>query len=154
MRCRYRQSTPFNRERRDKKCHVISEWILGELGFTPETAALPELVPMVEMAWVEGGVQGRERKEIIEAAQRRGVEFDSAAYTRLTGWLEHRPSDDFFARSRRAVKGMLQQLPSAERDLRLQGLLARIYRVANASGGMGRHVLTRSSPPDVTAQML
>lgn len=110
---------------------------LQALGFTPETVAVLELVPLVEMAWAEGSVQARERKEIIEAALRRGVEADSAAHRQLTDWFEHRPSDEFFARSLRLIKSMLQQLPRGERDLRFQNLIAHTYRVAKASGGVG-----------------
>lgn len=139
-RLRRREESEHERERLSIALGITDQVLLEELrelSFSPETAVLLELVPMVEMAWAEGSVQGCERKEIVGAVRRRGVESNSAAYKQLAGWLEHRPSDEFFARSRRAIKSMLQQLPSGERELRLQSLLAGTYRVAKASGGVG-----------------
>ena len=43
---------------------------LEELGFTPDTVALLPLVPIVRMAWIEGGVTPAERDKILDAGQR------------------------------------------------------------------------------------
>ena len=44
---------------------------LQALGFTPETAAL---LPLVQMAWAEGGVSDAERKLIVQIARTRGID--------------------------------------------------------------------------------
>src|SRR5262245_63054529 len=64
---------------------VIHE--LAELGFTPETVRLLPLMPILEVAWSEGGVTPQERKMIIDIARARGVEEGSAADHQLTEWL-------------------------------------------------------------------
>ena len=52
---------------------------LEELGFTPDTVALLPLVPIVRMAWIEGGVTPAERDKILEIARARGVLDGSVA---------------------------------------------------------------------------
>src|SRR5919202_4939039 len=47
---------------------------LESLGYTPETVVLLELVPLLQVAWTEGGVSDGERALIIEAARGRGIE--------------------------------------------------------------------------------
>ncbi len=64
---------------------------LEELGFTPETVVLLPFVPMVQMAWAEGGVSEAERKLIVQLARVRGVEAGSAADRQLAAWLTSRP---------------------------------------------------------------
>src|SRR4051794_31928663 len=46
---------------------------LHELGYTRETVTLMHLVPLVHVAWVDGGVSQRERDLIFEVAASRGV---------------------------------------------------------------------------------
>src|SRR5688572_21881559 len=52
---------------------------LQELGFTPDTVVLLPLVPLVQVAWAEGGVSDAERKLILQLARSRGVSEGSAA---------------------------------------------------------------------------
>lgn len=110
---------------------------LRALGYTPQTTPLLELVPLVEMAWAEGSVQGRERKMIFDTARGRGIGSESEAFKQLGEWLEHRPSNDFFARSLELCNAVLRRLPAGERDVRRQSLLADVYKIADAAGGLG-----------------
>ena len=43
---------------------------LAELGFTLETVKLLPLIPVLEMAWAEGGVTDAERKMVVDARTR------------------------------------------------------------------------------------
>ena len=52
---------------------------LQDLGFTPETVVLLPLIPLVQVAWVEGGVTAAEKELIVQLARSRGVTEDSAA---------------------------------------------------------------------------
>ena len=58
---------------------------LQVLGFTPETVALLPLVPLVQMAWAEGGVSDAERRLILQFARTRGIEEGSGADRQLAG---------------------------------------------------------------------
>lgn len=109
---------------------------LQALGYTPDTVALLHLVPLVQIAWAEGGVSDRERRLIVEAARAHGVEAGSAADAQLAGWLENRPSDAFFDRTLRAVGAMLESRPAEERQIAGRDLLAYSSAIASASGGV------------------
>jgi hypothetical protein len=106
---------------------------LQDLGFTRETVTLLHLVPLIDVAWIDGGVTQRERDLIFEVAAARGVEDGGDAWRQLADWLERRPSADFFADSLRIV-GVLARSgaegPSAD------DLVGYCTRVAKASGGI------------------
>src|SRR5262252_6320020 len=80
---------------------------LQDLGYTSETIQLLHIVPLVEVAWVEGGVADREREMIYKIARARGIQPDSVADERLEHWLENRPSERFFENSLHAIRVVL-----------------------------------------------
>src|SRR5688500_15237707 len=46
---------------------------LRTLGFTPDTIGLLPLVPLLQVAWAEGGVSAEERTLIVQLARSRGI---------------------------------------------------------------------------------
>lgn len=109
---------------------------LHELGYTADTVSLLHVVPLVQMAWAEGGMSMRERDLIIEAARARGIETGSPADQMLAGWLAKRPSDELFSTTLRAIAAMLASRPDAERDASEKDLVAYLSSIASASGGV------------------
>jgi len=78
---RIRQAAATERARKDlgRKVGLDDPELLQELhdlGFTPETVGLLPLVPIIQMAWAEGGVTKPERELILpgEEPRRRGGE--------------------------------------------------------------------------------
>ena len=108
---------------------------LETLGYAPEAVKLAHLVPLIHVAWAEGRVTRRERTLICQAAQKRGIEPGSAEFARLEGWLDFRPSDEFFERNLRLVRALLHALPSEEREEAQHDLVALCAHVAEVSGG-------------------
>lgn len=108
---------------------------LEALGFTPETLGLLPLVPIVQVAWVEGGVSVEERTLIEQLARQRGIAPDSAAGRQLSEWLATRPSEAVFTRATRLIRAMLDA-PSARGDVRADDLIRRCEEIAAASGGV------------------
>ena len=108
---------------------------LEELGFTPETVVLLPLVPLVQMAWAEGGVSDAERKLIVQLARTRGIVEGSAADRQLSSWLSSRPSADVFTRASRLIRAMLDT-PAAEQGLSADELVKYCENIAAASGGI------------------
>ena len=109
---------------------------LEELGFTPATIGLLPLVPIVQVAWAEGGVSNAERKLLVQLARARGIEEGSAADLRLAELMDRRPSADVFARATRLIRAMLDS-PSEERgDLSADDLIKYSENIAAASGGI------------------
>ena len=108
---------------------------LEELGFTPETVALLPLMPLVQMAWAEGGVSDAERKLIVQLARARGMAEGSAANRQLSTWLSSRPSNDVFARATRLIRAMLDN-PVTDHGLTADDLVKYAENIAAASGGI------------------
>src|SRR5918996_2333609 len=81
---------------------------LEELGFTPETVILLPLVPIVQVAWAEGGVSDAERHLIVKLARARGISEGTAADAQLMQWLNQRPSDRVFVDPTRLIPARLE----------------------------------------------
>lgn len=109
---------------------------LEDLGFTPQTVVLLPLVPIVQMAWAEGGVTGAERRLIVELARARGVAAGSDADRQLAGWLDRRPAADVFTRATRLIRAMLEHPSEARADLTADELIRYCETIAAASGGV------------------
>ena len=107
---------------------------LLDLGFTPETVSLLPLMPILQMAWAEGGITPPERDLIVRFARSRGIDAGSAADQQLTSWMAHRPSEDVFARASRLIRATLDSGGGA--GLNPDDLVAYCESIASASGGV------------------
>jgi hypothetical protein len=105
---------------------------LQDLGYTSETIQLLHIVPLVEVAWTEGGVADREREMIYKIAQARGVQPDSVAHELLSHWLENKPSERFFENSLRAIRVVLDLLPEDQRQASRKDLITYCNQIASA----------------------
>ncbi len=108
---------------------------LQALGFTPDTVALLPLVPLVQIAWAEGGVSDTERKQIVQLARARGIDEGSAADRQLAAWLSSRPAPDVFTHASRLIRAMLDA-PASDHSLSADDLVKYCEKIAAASGGV------------------
>jgi hypothetical protein len=108
---------------------------LGSLGFTPETIGVLPLVPVVQMAWAEGGITPAERDLLIRLARGRGIAAGSAADQQLNAWMTRRPSDEDFARATRLIRAMLDT-GTATDALSADDVIKYSESIASASGGL------------------
>ena len=106
---------------------------LQALGFTPDTVALLPIIPVVQVAWAEGGVTPAERSLIVKLARTRGIAEGSAADLQLADWLTRRPAQDVFVRATRLISAMLV---APGQQLRADDLVKHCEAIASASGGM------------------
>jgi hypothetical protein len=109
---------------------------LEALGFTPRTIALLPLVPVLEVAWAEGGISTAERQMIVTFARSRGVAAGSEADHQLQAWLEVRPSDETFRKGRRLIAAMLDHPEGTELQVSADDLIQHCEQIAHASGGL------------------
>jgi hypothetical protein len=107
---------------------------LAELGFTPDTVKLLPLVPVLEMAWAEGGVTADERKMVVDVARTRGIEAGSAADRQLEEWLDQRPADSVFRRAGRLISALFAS--DARLKLTPDDIIKYCEAIAEASGGL------------------
>lgn len=109
---------------------------LQALGFTPETLPLLPLVPVLQVAWAEGGVSTAERGMIVNLARSRDITAGSAADVQLQEWLERRPSEATFRQAARLIGAMLDHPAGAEMQVSADDLLKYCEQIAQASGGL------------------
>jgi hypothetical protein len=109
---------------------------LDDLGYTHQTVRLLYLVPLVQMAWIDGQVTQRERQQFFEMARLSGVEKDGPAYRRVLDWLDRQPPEEFFQRTLRVIQDTLQILAPEKRKAIKQDLLLCCTRIAETSGGI------------------
>src|SRR5262245_15705333 len=105
---------------------------LQDLGYTSETIPLLHIVPLVEVAWAEGGVADRERELIFKIAEARGIHPEGVAHEMLSHWLENKPSERFFESSLRAIHVVLGLLPEEQRQASGRDLITYCSQIASA----------------------
>ena len=108
------------------------EW----LGFTPETVALLPLVPLIQMAWAEGGVSAAEQKLIMQLAWTRGIADGSAADQQLAAWLSSPPDPKVFSSASRLIRATLDSEARGADPLTAHELVTYCEEIAAASGGI------------------
>ena len=107
---------------------------LAELGFTTETVKLLPLIPVLEMAWAEGGVTDAERKMVVDLARGRGIEAGSTADLQLSDWLARRPDDSVFRRAGSLIRALVES--GGRFDLTPDDIIKYGEAIAEASGGL------------------
>lgn len=108
---------------------------LQELGFTPDTLPVLPLVPIVQMAWAEGGITPAERALLLKLARERGIAEGSAADRLLDAWMTERPSDQVFGRAARLIRAMLDTGASTA-TMSADDVIKYAESIAAASGGI------------------
>lgn len=109
---------------------------LGALGFTPDTISVLPLVPIVQMAWAEGGITPAERTLLVKLARERGIAEGSAADRQLSDWMARQPSADVFARATRLIRAMLDTGSGEAGTMSADDVIKYSESVAAASGGI------------------
>jgi hypothetical protein len=93
-------------------------------------------MPVLQVAWPEGGVTPVERLLIEKLATRRGIEPGSPADAQLMDWLANKPSDEVFAGAGRLIRALLGAGSDVVADLSADELVAQCQKVASVSGGI------------------
>lgn len=109
---------------------------LQELGYSRDTVNLLHLVPLLHVAWIDNALSTREVDQIRQAAEARGIQKGSAALGQLEDWLSHRPTDEFFEKTLRVIRDVLQLLPPEKRRAGTGDLVSCCTQIASASGGL------------------
>lgn len=109
---------------------------LQALGYNRETVNLLYLVPLIQIAWTDGGVVKRERERILAVAKIHGIEEGSPAFRQLTDWLDNRPSQDFFEKTLLIIHHILEAKSPENRNASRDDLVSYCTDIAAASGGI------------------
>jgi len=113
--------------------HTLSR--LLDLEISNETLAALYLVPLVEVAWADGKIEEKERKALLEAAEKSGLHHDSPSHELLEEWLGHRPEAKLLEAWKQYIGVLTESMDqAAKQDLR-RDLVGRARSVAEAAGG-------------------
>jgi hypothetical protein len=118
---------------------------LADLGFTPETVRLLPLIPVIEVAWAEGGITDAERKMVVDLARGRGIEVGSTADLQLTEWLARRPEDSLFRRAGSLISVLVES--GGRVEVTPDDIIKYCEAIADASGGLFG-IIRRVSPDE------
>jgi len=106
-----------------------------EAGYDRESVQILHLVPIIQVAWVDGEISKAERAEILKIAAARNVVEGTPVHAKLLSWLDAPPSPQFFERTMEIISRLLELFPEDKR-LALQGdVMTASLAVASASGG-------------------
>jgi hypothetical protein len=106
------------------------------LGIHAETVAALSVVPLVEVAWADGSLDGRERGAVLEGARQAGIAPGSTAHALLEPWLERRPDPKLLTAWIQLVRDIRDRLGAEEAARLKSSLLDQARAVAGASGGV------------------
>ncbi len=117
--------------------HLRDEALLDELvglGINADTLTALSLVPLVEIAWVDGTMDDSERRTILAVARRVGLTERSTGYRLIEGCLSDKPPSHLRSLWVHYVESLCSTLSDAERETFRLELLQRALRVAEAAG--------------------
>ena len=103
---------------------------LLDVGILAETLPALDWIPLVEVAWSDGGVDLPEKEVLFAAAEEDRIAFDHPAQRLLRSWIEQRPGPTLFDAWELHVSLTGRTLEQREQ------ILVRARKVAHASGGL------------------
>ncbi len=109
---------------------------LIELEVSPQILASMAVVPLIEVAWVDGKIDDKERGAVLAGAAGNGIEKGSADYALLENWLQHRPPVKLLDAWMHYIEGLCEIMSPEERLAFKRDLMDRARKVAEASGGV------------------
>lgn len=118
--------------------HIQDTGVLNrllELGIGAETLSAMTLVPLVLVAWADGGLSDLERKAVMDAAAKEGIHPRGPGYALLQGWLRSKPGPNLMAVWKDYVQALARPLDlTARRELE-HHVMDQARKVADATGG-------------------
>jgi hypothetical protein len=108
---------------------------LAGLGIRVETLAALTMIPIVEVAWADGSMDGRERDAILAGAESAGIEPGSPSHGLLRLWTLDPPAPDLLRAWRDFIDALGGELEPAERARLADKIVGRARAVAEAAGG-------------------
>ena len=105
------------------------------LGIRPEIVSALAIVPLVQVAWADGSLDDKERKAVMDRAEKSGITPGSVHYDLLRSWLDTKPEPRLFTAWTEMVRGIAEQMGPEELATLKTGLIERAQAVARASGG-------------------
>jgi hypothetical protein len=101
---------------------------------TDEEKSLLFLTPLVQTAWVCGGISPREKQVIYRAAREEAIDERHQFNDVIDEWLKYQPSRMFFEDCLELINDSLEKMTVKERSTLKSKILERCNQVASAAG--------------------
>ena len=128
-----------SREALAKASGITNQTILDkllDLGIRPEIVGALAVIPLVEVAWADGMLDGREKQAILDRTEKSGIAPGSTGHDLLRSWLEHKPEPKLLTSWIHMVQGICEHLSGEQVTALRAGLVERTRGIAKASGGL------------------
>lgn len=102
---------------------------------TEQEKSLLFLTPLIQTAWVCGGVSPREKQVIYKAAREESIDERHQFNDIIDEWLKYQPSQIFFDDCIALINNSLEKMTVKERNLLKTKILQRCNQVAASAGG-------------------
>jgi len=112
---------------------VLSE--LVKLEIRPEILAALALIPLIEIAWVDGNLDAKEREAILTSTQQTGLLGSDIDRVILEEWFHHRPDQKLLDAWVLYTRGLCSKLDENQVATLRKEILGHARQVAEASGG-------------------
>jgi hypothetical protein len=109
---------------------------LLNLGIRPEIIGALSVVPLAEVAWADGTLDAREKRAILDRAEKSGIAPGAIDHDLLRSWLDHKPEPKLLTAWTHLIQGMCEQLTDEQVTALRTGLVKRARAIAKASGGL------------------
>ncbi len=109
--------------------------VLRDMGFDRATVVVLFLIPLLQVAWSDGGIADRERALLLEAARAHGVTEGTPAHAKLSEWLAAPPPPQLVERALQVIRDLMAFQSAGARQHTTDRLLNACERIASASGG-------------------
>jgi len=107
---------------------------LASLGIRADTLAALTLIPLIEVAWVDGVMDERERDAALRGAVSTGLPVRSPSYELLRLWIRERPAPLLTKVWKEYIGALCARLSATEVARLEANVLGRAKRVAAAAG--------------------
>ena len=135
------RSELFALEETKKLAHVsgiVEQQVLEHLvkaNVNAETLAAVAMIPLVEVAWVDGSISTEERNAVLNAAAAERIAANGAAYELLEAWLRERPNPNILTAWKDYVREVSRLMPPDVVTELKRTMIQRTTRVAESAGG-------------------
>lgn len=117
---------------------------------TSEEISLLYLTPLIQTAWVCGGISPREKRVIYEAAREELIDERHHFNDIIDEWLQYQPSQNFFEECLVLINNFLEKMTVKERDKIKEKVLKRCNEVAASAGGKSLMDINHHISPEET----
>lgn len=107
---------------------------LAGLGIRVETLSALTLIPLIDVAWADGRMDGAEREAVLAGAASVGIEPGSMSYRLLEIWIEEEHAPDLTNLWHDFTRALCGQLSAGEVERLRENVLGRARAVAAAAG--------------------